>query len=68
MYQGMSPAEKYIVATVKRYQNLRCHSFSCVNMNPRKEEPMIVHSVPSTVRPTEISAACPNPWIFMTST
>lgn len=66
-YQGIRPAEKYMVATVKRYQNLRAQSFSWVNMKPRKEEPISVPIVPSTVLATEMMADWPRPVMWVMS-
>ena len=35
IYQGISPALKYMVMIVKRYQNFLAHIFCWVNINPR---------------------------------
>ena len=66
MYQGMRPAEKYMVMMISRYQTLRNHISCLVNRNPRNAQPETVHSVPSTVRATETNRASMMSGIFMT--
>ena len=53
-YHGMIPALKYMVATTIRYQILRCHILSWVNMKPRNADADTVQMVPITVRITEM--------------
>ena len=46
---------------MKRYQNLRCHIFSWVNMKPRNALAITVSTVPMTVRATEMKAEVVRP-------
>ena len=67
MKTGMRPALKYIVMIVKRYQKLRPHMRSCVNMKPRNADASTVAAVPITVRATETAAAMGSPCSLKTS-
>ena len=58
---GIRPALKYMVITMKRYQNLRCHIFSWVNIKPRNALAITVSTVPMTVRATEMKAEVVRP-------
>jgi hypothetical protein len=66
-YQGIIPALKYIVATTKRYQNLRLNIVSLVNIYPRNADIIRVKVVPIIVLDIETNAACPSPGILNAS-
>ena len=68
MYQGMRPAEKYMVMMISRYQSLRSHISCLVTRYPRKAQPATVHRVPSTVRAMDTNAASMMPSILKTCT
>ena len=58
---GIRPALKYMVTITNRYQNLRAHIFSWVNINPKNADPMTVPRVPKTVLASVTNAAFKRP-------
>ena len=58
-YPGISPALKYIVATVSRYHTFLPHSSSFVNRYAIYDVSSVHSAVPITVRATELIAPVP---------